>query len=491
MPAPLSDEDCYHAMVAHDRRFDGVFFTAVTSTGIYCRPVCRVRVPRRQNCLFFKTAAAAEKAGYRPCLRCQPELAPGHAPIDAMGQLAQAAAGRIESGALADGDSLAELAAELGVTSRHLRRSVGEVFGVSPVQLAQTHRLLTAKRLIAETRLSMTEVAYAAGFRSLRRFNALFKERYRLAPGDLRRSAALPPEVTDSLVLTLSYRPPLEWETMLQYAKGRAVPGVEWITPDSYARTFKQGNHAGWLRVTHGKNEGTLRVEVSHTLAPVLGVVLARVRRAFDLDARPDLIAQHLGSDPALSESVQRHPGLRVPGAFDGYELAVRTLVGQQVSVAAATTVMARLGTAFGESFATPFPELNRLPMGASRMAKLTMDELAPLGLNRQRAGAIMALSHAVAHEGLSLEPTAQPLAIMQNLQSLPGIGPWSASYFAMRVLRWPDAFPAGDLGVRKALGSISERAAEERSQAWRPWRAYAVMHLWSSLAYLKPTTLP
>jgi len=488
MPASLTDEDCYQAMVAHDRRFDGVFFTAVTSTGIYCRPVCRVRLPRRKNCRFFHTAAAAEKAGYRPCLKCQPELAPGNAPADAVDQLAHTAASRIEAGALAEGESLETLANELGVTARHLRRSVGEVFGVSPVQLAQTHRLLTAKRLIAETSLPMTEVAYSSGFRSLRRFNALFKERYRLAPSELRRSER---EERESLSLTLTYRPPLEWETLLHYCKGRAVPGVEWVTDDSYARTFRHGAHTGWLRVSAGKKESTLRVEVAHSLTPVLGVVLSRVRRAFDLDARPDLIAQHLGSDPALSQSVASHPGLRVPGSFDGYETAVRTLVGQQVSVAAATTVMARLGAAYGESITTHIPELHRLPLSAATMADLTMDDLAPRGLNRQRAGAILALSKAVAHDGLSLEPTSQPLEMMQRLQALPGIGPWSASYFAMRVLRWPDAFPAGDLGVRKALGGITERAAEERSQAWRPWRAYAVMHLWNSLTYLTPSSQP
>lgn len=477
-------ELCYRALQSHDRRFDGVFFVGVTSTGIYCRPVCTARVPKRVNCRFFLRAAAAEQAGFRPCLRCRPELAPGQrqAAVDAVDELAQAAAGRIEAGALAEGGSLQFLAEGLGVTPRHLRRVVQQRLGVSPVALAQTHRLLMAKRLLAETGLPMMEVALASGFRSLRRFNALFLERYGWPPTSLRKGIADSKGSDREVLLRLPYRPPYAWDWMLGYLRRRVIPGVEVVTEDMYARTVALGDRRGWLRVRQAAAEPALLLEVSAGLVPVLPVVLEKVRRLLDLDARPDVICGHLAMDEGLRPLVEAEPGLRVPGAFDGFETAVRTILGQQVTVAAATTLMARLCRVCAEPAETPVEGLARWPLRAEVMAGVGLGELGSLGIIRQRAASIIALAEQVAGGEVRLEPGWRTAATLERLQEIPGMGPWTANYLAMRVLGWPDAFLAADLGVRTALGRISPAAAERRSQVWRPWRSYAVVHLWHSL---------
>ena len=483
-------DTCYLALLARDRRFDGVFFVGVASTRIYCRPVCPVRTPHRIHCTFYPSAAAAEANGFRPCLRCRPELAPGIAPTEAIERLAHAAVTRLQTVASDNTSSIESLATALGVTSRHLRRAVRAVYGASPVQLAQTHRLLLARRLLSDTRLTVTEIAGTSGFRSLRRFNALFRNRYRLAPSKTRgprRTTGIP---ADTLEFTVAFRPPFAWPELLAYYARRAVPGVELVDHDTYARTVRVGPHRGWLRVRRGPKPDALIVELAPQLLCVLGPVLGLVRQTFDLDARPDVIDPHLASDPILAPLVGRTPGLRVPGGFDGFELAIRTIVGQQVSVAAATTVMARLEAAWGESFETPIPGLNRLPVTPAAMARLEVGPLARCGLNAQRANAILAFARAVDGGVVSLQPVPDLAAAITAAQQLPGIGPWTASYLALRVWRWPDAFPAGDLGVRHALGRVTERQAEARSQAWRPWRGYAVMHLWgaAAMAAAQPT---
>lgn len=473
-------EVCYRALLTRDRRFDGVFFTGVTSTGIYCRPVCTVRAPKQANCRFFSHAAAAEVAGFRPCLRCRPEQAPGRASVDAVQELARAAAARIEAGALSEGEKLETLAVGLGVSSRHLRRVFRQCYGVSPVELAQTQRLLAAKRLLTDTRLPIQQIALASGFRSLRRFNSLFRNRYQLAPSRWRTGIATPAD--ERIVFGLSYRPPFAWSALLEYLRRRAVPGVEWVTADEYARTVALRGHRGWLRVWHRENEQLVKVELSASLLPVLSETIHRLRALFDLDAEPLAIAEWLGADPLLAPLVAREPGRRVPGAFDAFEVAMRTILGQQVTIAAASTLMGRLTAAFAEPAETPFPKLSRWPISANVLAAIEPEQLGRLCILRQRSTSIRALAEVMAKDSLPLTPGSRPSATIRQLLALPGIGPWTAQYLAMRALRWPDAFPAADLGVRSALGHLSPRQAEIRSAAWSPWRSYAVMHLWSSL---------
>ncbi len=463
----------YQAVLSRDPRFDGVFFVGVSSTGVYCRTVCTARKPKPENCAFFPSAAAAELQGYRPCLRCRPELAPGNALIDVVSQTARAVAARIEDGALNE-MSVAELAAEFGMSERQLRRCVQAEFGVSPVQLAQTWRLLMARRLLRDTNLPVTQVAFASGFSSLRRFNALFRERYGSSPAHLRKTQ--PGPRAETIRCELAYHPPLAWEELLRFLGDRALAGVEVVTGDRYLRTVHLAGCKGWISVQPAAGKSVLVVEVSAELAAVLGPVLARVKRLFDLEADPQAIAAQLGPLAAA------HPGLRVPGAFDGFELAVRAVIGQQVSVRSATTVGGRVAAAFGEPLYTPHPGLSRLFPPAARVARLEPGELAALGIVRRRAEAIITLAREVALGSIRLEPGKHAEETIRLLTNLPGIGEWTAQYIAMRALHWPDAFPHTDLGLRKALGMAGRRKILQTGEQWRPWRAYAAMHLWHSL---------
>lgn len=423
----------------------------------------------------------AEQAGFRPCLRCRPELAPGHAPIDNARTMAMAAATRIEAGALSDGDGLEDLASNLGVSSRQLRRCVRQELGVSPIQFAQTHRLLLAKRLIAETQLPMTQVAFAAGFKSIRRFNALFQRHYRLAPANLRRSRSQATSC-DHFQLLLAYRPPFAWNALLDFLAARAIPGVEAVIDGSYHRTVGLGDCRGWLTVSPVENRHLLRVELATGLAPVLSSLLMRLRNLFDLDARPDVVNGHLASHHLLEESVARQPGLRVPGAFDPFELGVRAILGQQVTVRGASTLAGRIASEFGQTIETPFPALQVIAPTAESLSAASITTFRKLGLTQARAETLWNFARAIVGGEIDLEPGVDPLAIAAKLQAIPGIGPWTSEYIAMRALRWPDAFPAGDLGLLKATGLKSAKSLASLSESWRPWRAYAAMHLWASL---------
>jgi AraC family transcriptional regulator of adaptative response / DNA-3-methyladenine glycosylase II len=481
----LDPHTCYRALKARDARFDGRFFVAVSSTRIYCRPVCTVKPPRRENCRFYPSAAAAESGGYRPCLRCRPELAPGNASIDATSRLAQAAASMMEDCAL-DEEGLDRVATRLGITDRHLRRAFGAEFGVSPVEFAQTQRLLLAKRLLTDTALPVTEVAFASGFGSVRRFNALFKQRYRLQPGQLRRHAPAA-GTADVLRFELSFRPPYDWQAVSAFLGARAISGVEAVEYGHYPRYRRTARirvdgkqHLGWIEVSPSPKKPALRIEVSASLAKVLPPVLSRVKALMDLACNPAEIAA------ALGPLAQAHPGLRVPGAFDGFEVAVRAILGQQVTVAAARTVAGRFAAAFGDPVETPFDSLSRVFPEAKRIAELPYGRIARLGMPGARARTVLALARAVAGGDLDLRPNADIEATLEKLRALPGIGEWTAHYIAMRALAWPDAFPHGDYGVKKALGriypGIDARKILAAGEAWRPWRAYAVMHLWISL---------
>jgi AraC family transcriptional regulator of adaptative response / DNA-3-methyladenine glycosylase II len=475
----LDPDVCYRALTARDPRFDGLFFVAVTSTRIYCRPICPARTPGHDRCRFFPSAAAAEQGGFRPCLRCRPELAPGDAPVDAVGRTARLAAARIGAGVMNDGGSLETLAGELGVCSRHLRRVLRQELGVSPVELAQTHRLLLAKQLLTETALPIIDVAFASGFASVRRFNDLFRSRYRLTPRDLRKTSGngAPGE---SIRVTLSYRPPFAWEAILRFLAARAIPGVEAVAGRSYLRTVALEERRGWVKVEPAAGRHALSVELAISLAGALPQLLAKLRNLFDLDARPDVIASHLGRDVHLQRGVVLNPGLRVPGAFDNFELAVRAVLGQQVSVRAATTVAGRFAAVLGEPIETPFPALTRLGPSPGRVAAARLDELTGMVVVAARARCVRELAQAVCGEVVSLETGLDPVASMERLRTFPGIGSWTAHYIAMRGFRWPDAFPHSDLGLRKALGGRPPREVLALAEAWRPWRAYAAMHLWN-----------
>ncbi len=484
----LDSDACFRAVRARDRRFDGTFFTAVETTGIYCRPICPVRAPKRENMRFFASAAAAEGAGFRPCLRCRPERAPGLAAVDAAGRLIGAAIAGIEEHAIANA-RVGDLAASLGISDRHLRRVTEAELGVSPIELAQTQRLLLAKRLLGETSLNLTDIAFASGFGSLRRFNALFKSRYGLNPRGLRRSSRAAhrhSEAADGLRCQLDFRPPLAWEALLDYLRLRAIPGVEWVDRTHYRRTVaigasQKGDVHGWVAVSPAKGGAALEVEMSLSLAPVIGAVIARLKNLFDLGAAPDSVSALLSQDRMLARVVRRLPGLRVPGAFDGYELAVRAVLGQQVSVRAATTLAGRWAEKFGAAVATPFPELNRLTPQAPRMSGVAAEDIAALGIIGSRARALIALSQAVIEHPALLSNAANIEEQIAALEGLPGIGPWTAQYIAMRALHWPDAFPGGDLMLQKAA-QVDKKALQARAEGWRPWRAYAAHYLWQSL---------
>jgi len=499
MSSPASPEDlesdaCYLAMKAHDARFDGSFFTGVTSTGVYCRPVCRVKLPRRENCRFFRHAAQAEAAGFRPCLRCRPELAPRAASWsteDASRILALQAARLIdEPDAWAeDGPGAASIAARLGVSDRHLRRIFESQFGVSPLQYLQTRRLLAAKQLIADTRLPMTQVALASGFSSVRRFNAAFLAHYGLNPSALRRAGASGGNREDeSIEVRLGFRPPYDGAAMLDFFARRALGGVE-ATPQhrgapEFARTLRvtHGGHTlrGWLRLRFDMQREHVVLRVGDSLATVLPIVISRVRAMLDLDADPMAI------NAALHASFPHGDGMRVPGTVDGFELAVRAVLGQQITVAAARTLGSRLVQAFGEPITTPVEGLDRLFPTPSAIANASGDALGQLGIVRQRQAALLAVAREMIDGRLALHPGADVPSTIATLQSLPGIGDWTAQYIAMRALRWPDAFPAGDIALQKALGVTTARAATEASLAWRPWRGYAVLRAWYS-----PTPVP
>lgn len=493
-PDPIDDDARYRALCSHDARFDGRFFTAVTSTGIYCRPVCRVRTPRRENCRFFEHAAQAEQAGFRPCLRCRPELAPlqRHWSVeDARSILVQQATQWLDNpqnwpGASEGGATVARLASRLGVSDRHLRRIFEDRLGVSPLQYLLTRKLLAAKQMLADTALPITQIALASGFASLRRFNAAFGDHYGLSPGQMRRQPLSANSQRDGTPVQLFWRPPFDVAALLRFLAERQLPGIEHVQPDAplglqrTARIESGGStHTGWFSVRFDPDANRLGLQVSDSLLPVLPAVIWRVRALFDLDANP------LAINSALHADFPAGDGLRVPGCFDGFELAVRAILGQQITVAAARTLAIRLTERLGEAITTPHPQLHRLFPTAQALASVSPDILGELGIVRQRQAALQSLARAVVEGGLVLNAFADAHTTTQALQALPGIGPWTAQYIAMRALRWPDAWPVGDVALIKTLGiegrgRAAALEADRQSAAWRPWRSYAVIRAWA-----------
>ncbi len=470
----LEPDACFRATRSRDPRFDGRFFVGITSTRVYCRPVCSARPARRENQRYFASAAAAEHAGFRPCLLCRPELAPGLALIDASRELARAAASLIDDG-LANEGGLEAVARRLGVTDRHLRRVFEAEYGVTPVAYAQTARLLLAKRLLTDTPLPVTDVALAAGFGSVRRFNTLFAARYRLQPTALRRAACK--STVDFHRFELATRPPFDYWRALAFFAARALEGTESVHGQRLRRSLRATTASGqrlsgWIEVRPSLRHLGIEVHIDARLAGAIPRVLSACKRAFDLYCHPEVVLA------ALGELARDRPGLRLPGAFDGFEVAVRAIVGQQTSVKAGCKLAERLLARFGTPIETPFAGVDRLFPDAAQFAAARAVDLAAVGIVTQHARAIIGLARAVVSGEIVLEPGAPVEQMLTRLRALPGIGEWTAQVIAMRALHWPDAFPAGDVGVLRSLGVRSAGAAAAHAEAWRPWRSYAVMHL-------------
>ncbi|MFC5526074.1 AlkA N-terminal domain-containing protein [Rhodanobacter ginsengisoli] len=478
---------CEQARLSRDARFDGLFFTAVTSTKIYCRPVCPAPAPKPQNVRYYANAAAAEAAGFRPCLRCRPELAPGNDQWQRGDHVVARALKLIEGGMLTE-QSLDALAARVGVGARQLRRLFVDRVGAPPISVHTTRRLLFAKQLLTETALPVTEVALASGFRSLRRFNAAFAQANRIAPRELRRHPR--PTPPGLLTLRLGYRPPYDFEALLGFLRTRALPGVEHVDEHSYARVFGPADAPGWLQLRAWPDGGHALQLQLHCPQPgrLLGVVTT-LRRMFDLDANPQAIADTFRHDAVLGPLLARRPGLRLPGGWDGFEIAVRAILGQQISVAAARTLATRIVQRWGEPLATsPMPGLQRLFPTPAALADADLREI---GLTTTRAATVRGMAQALLDGRVDFRSEQSLDAFVARWVALPGIGEWTAHYMAMRALSEPDAFPAADLILRRVATTdalpLSTKALTACAEAWRPWRAYAVIHLWRGASDAAP----
>jgi AraC family transcriptional regulator of adaptative response / DNA-3-methyladenine glycosylase II len=479
----LDHDACYRAISLRDERFDGRFFTAVRTTGIYCRPICPARTPLSRNVTFYPTAAAAQEAGYRPCLRCRPETAPDLGAWRGTSNTVSRGLALIELGALDDA-SVNTLAGRLGVGERQLRRLFLQHVGASPVAVAQTRRVLLAKQLIHETHLPMAEIAFAAGFGSIRRFNETFSTLFGCAPRELRRAhgsdvSAGPHGEID---LLLRYHPPYDWPAMLEFLRQRAIRGIERVTADGYARSIEIDGVQGAVAVRRGRGNA-LRATVRFHRLQALPAIIARLRRVFDLAADPVPITAHLAKDPALARLVKARPGLRVPGAWDGFELAVRAVLGQQVTVSAAAALAARLVAAHGKPLPETVPGLTHVFPAPDALASA---DLTSLGMPRSRASTLSAVAAAAVADEHLFDATGGLDEAVRRLRAIRGIGEWTAQYIALRQLREPDAFPAADVGLIRAMAGQDgcRRSADElldRAETWRPWRAYAAQHLWAA----------
>ena len=484
----LQHDACYRALALRDIRFDGRFFVAVKTTGIYCRPICPARTPRPENVTFYPTAAGAQEAGFRPCLRCRPETAPDKGAWRGTSNTVSRALALIELGALDEG-SVDALASRLGLGERQLRRLCREHLGASPIAVAQTRRVLLAKQLIHETSLPMTEVAFAAGFGSIRRFNETFVTLYGRAPCTLRRGKGVEtkPGPGGEISLLLRFEPPYDWAGMREFLRCRAIPGVERVGDGCYSRTIQLDGRKGRVSVRPGDGNA-LHATIRFPRLSTLPSIIARLRRVFDLGADPLPISAHLAKDVALTRLVAERPGLRVPGAWDGFELAIRAVLGQQISVAAAVRLAGRLVATYGETLTEPDRELTHVFPSPEALARA---DLTTLGMPRSRAAALSAVAAAVVADPDVLCASRGLDEAIRRLRSIPGVGEWTAQYIALRQLREPDAFPAADVGLVRALAQLEGRRRSSRELAahadrWRPWRAYAAQHLWASLGASK-----
>lgn len=481
----LGKRICDRARIARDTRFDGLFFTGVLSTGIYCRPICPAPTPKPENIVYFPTAAAAAEAGLRPCLRCRPETAPGSPAWSGTSATVSRAMLLIRQGVLNDG-KMEDLASKLGIGDRHLRRLFQTHVGASPIALATHQKILFAKKLLNETQLPISQIAFASGFGSIRRFNAAFRKIFDKSPSVIRQPIRTSPESHQTPFkcrLTLAYRPPFDWPLMLTYFESRAIPGVEWIDRGVYHRTIRINQTSGTISVSHADNTDALQLTTALSDSTDLLPLVERVRRLFDLDAHMVSIHSVFSKDPILKQVVRQHPGLRLPGAWDPFEIAVRAVVGQQISVKGARTIIGRIATKAGPRF-----EADRLGLThffPSAM-ELNTTDLGAIGMPFKRVDTLKALSRAVVSGDISLETIESLENFIARMTRIPGIGAWTAQYIAMRALSEPDAFPASDLGIMKALQLGKKRPTAKqvltRAESWRPWRAYAAIYLWHAL---------
>ena len=484
----LDDDACYRAMETRDARFDGRFFTAVRTTGIYCRPICPARTPKRENVTFYPTASAAQEAGYRPCLRCRPESSPDLGAWRGTSNTVSRALALIADGAL-DGEAIDALADRLGVGERQLRRLFKQHLGASPIAVAQTRRVLFAKQLIVETKMPLAEVALASGFGSVRRFNATFHALYDRPPRDLRRSRSgdADQSAAAGITLILPYAPPYDWQAMIGFLAARVITGIELVEGTArYQRTVAIGGAQGTVSVEPDERGHGLRVQIRFPRVEAIAAIVSRVRRVFDLSADPLAIGAHLSTDPVLAPLIADRPGLRVPGAWDGFEVAIRAVLGQQITVVAAMKLAAKLVAAYGDPIAASAG--SGLTHTFPTPGKLAQADLRSLGMPTSRADALSSLSAAAAADARLFSPSQTLEDAVARLRTLRGIGEWTAQYIAMRALREPDAFPAADIGLMRALADASgtrpnAAAVLARAEAWRPWRAYAAQHLWSAEA--------
>ncbi|MEO6324639.1 MAG: AlkA N-terminal domain-containing protein [Thermoanaerobaculia bacterium] len=486
----LDPESCYRAVVSRDRRFDGRFVLAVRTTHVYCRPGCPAPLPKKENSRFYTCATAAEEAGFRPCRRCRPETVAGTPVWSGTSATVSRALRLIGDGTL-DEVGVDGLAARLGVGARHLRRLFAEQLGASPLSIARTRRVHFARRLLDDTSLAVTDIAYGAGFASIRTFNEAMVATFHRSPSALRSARARGGKEA-TLTLKLPFRPPLDWPALVGFLSLRAIPGVERVTADRYARTIADGEESGVLEAWPMKDAPFLSLRLPLFRSGNLISLVERASRLFDLEADPIPIQRSLGEDSLLAPLVKRRPGLRVPGAWDPFELLVRAVLGQQISVKGATTLAGRLVSRFGRALPEGAAELTHLFPTAAALAEA---DLTSVGLTRSRAATLKALAGAVATRELSLTTAATLEEFVARLTAIPGIGPWTAHYVAMRALKEPDAFPEGDLALRQAAvpgeTPLSIRALAERAEAWRPWRAYAALHLWTSLSDANRKDLP
>lgn len=463
---------CDRARRSRDARFDGKFFIAVTSTKIYCRPICPARSPKDENIRYYPTAAAAQAAGFRPCLRCRPEASPGTPAWFGTSSVVSRGLRLITDGAL-DRDGVDALADRLGVTARHLRRLFLQHLGATPLEVALTRRVHFAKKLIDETRLPLSQVAFAAGFGSLRRFNGQIRRVYSRTPGELRRLARKQPDEAGRYRFRIAYRPPYDWTAMIEFLAARAIPGVEHVEGNRYLRTIAIDGNTGSIAVSPATDGPALLLDVHFAVPQVLLLIVERVRRIFDVGADPSVIVEQLSGDALLRRASAAHPGIRTPGAWDPFELTVRAILGQQISVRAATTIAGRVAARWG----TPLDEATGLTRLFPTPAQLANAPLEEAGIISTRANTLRSVARAIRDGGLIFDGTSTAAA----LRAIPGIGDWTAQYVLMRALNEPDAFPSGDLVLKRMAGGCTSRELDRRSEAWRPWRAYAVMLLWQA----------
>ena len=464
---------CDRARRSRDARFDGKFFIAVTSTRIYCRPICPARSPKDENVRYYRTAAEAQADGFRPCLRCRPEASPATPAWSGTSSVVSRGLRLISEGAL-DREGVEALADRLGVTARHLRRLFVQHLGATPLEVALTRRVHFAKKLIDETRLPVSQIAFAAGFGSLRRLNGEIRKTFSRTPTELRTLSRKRSDGSDGYRFRLSYRPPYDWPQVIGFLAARATPGVEAVDAGRYQRTIAIGETTGTIAIAPADKGSALVLDVRIGDPRALLAIVERVRRMFDLGADPSLVAQQLSGDVLLRRAAAAHAGIRTPGAWDAFEITVRAILGQQISVKAATTIAGRIAERWGSPLPTPNSPLNRLFPTPAQLADAPLEEA---GITSSRARTLRLLARAVRDGGIVFNG----VSTLESLRAIPGIGEWTAQYVAMRALNEPDAFPSGDLVLRRMAGDCSARELERRSEAWRPWRAYAVMLLWQA----------